>query len=108
MAQNTAYNDLLHTVKEAVQTVDPDAKVYLYGSRARGDATADADWDFLVLLHVPVDWRVRASLRRRLYDVELSTGQIISTVIHNEAEWNRPLRQAMPFHRNVSREGIAI
>ncbi len=33
-------------VKEAVQSTDPSSKVILFGSRARGDASA---WDFLVL-----------------------------------------------------------
>ena len=39
--------------------------VILYGSRARGDARADSDWDVLVLLRDEVDWPgTRAALRR--------------------------------------------
>ncbi|MCC6919449.1 MAG: nucleotidyltransferase domain-containing protein [Alphaproteobacteria bacterium] len=48
----------------------------LYGSRARGDATPDSDYDFLVLLDDPIDWIAE---RRRLsslsLDLELRTGE---------------------------------
>ncbi|NUM55272.1 MAG: nucleotidyltransferase domain-containing protein [Candidatus Hydrogenedentes bacterium] len=99
---------LLQRVKDAVLAFDAHAKVVLYGSRARGNAEPDSDWDFLVLLSVPVDWRVKRELRWRLYELELEVGEVISTVIHNENDWNDPLRRAMPFHENVTREGIAI
>ncbi len=99
---------LLQRVKEAVLGFDAHAKVVLYGSRARGDAGSESDWDFLVLLSIPVDWNIKRALRDRLYDLELDVGEVISTVIHNADEWNEPLRRAMPFHENVTREGIAI
>jgi predicted nucleotidyltransferase len=39
--------------------------MFLYGSRARGDAGADSDWDILVMLRDEVDWpTARAALRR--------------------------------------------
>ena len=36
-------------VKATVRQIDPQAEVILFGSRARGDARKDSDWDFLVL-----------------------------------------------------------
>ncbi|HHW11119.1 MAG TPA: nucleotidyltransferase domain-containing protein [Firmicutes bacterium] len=37
--------------------MEPDADILLFGSRARGDATADSDWDFLILVNGKVDER---------------------------------------------------
>ncbi|WP_461102555.1 nucleotidyltransferase domain-containing protein [Spirosoma koreense] len=37
----------LQEVKRSVMAIDPNAEVWLFGSRARGDAREDSDWDFL-------------------------------------------------------------
>ena len=36
-------------IKANVLEVNPEAEVWLYGSRARGTAREDSDWDILVL-----------------------------------------------------------
>ncbi|WP_461150872.1 nucleotidyltransferase domain-containing protein [Spirosoma pulveris] len=36
----------LQAVKKQVCEIDPQAEVWLFGSRARGDARPDSDWDF--------------------------------------------------------------
>ena len=41
---------LLRRCREAVWEVTPSATVILYGSRARGDATPESDYDLLVLV----------------------------------------------------------
>ena len=41
--------ELLQRVKQAVHKVEPEADSLLYGSRARGDAQAESDWNFLKL-----------------------------------------------------------
>lgn len=42
--------ELLEQVKQAVHEIEPGAEIILYGSRARSDAQAESDWDFLILL----------------------------------------------------------
>ena len=35
------------------KVIPPDGRLYLYGSRARGDAHDGSDWDLLILLNKP-------------------------------------------------------
>ena len=41
--------EILAAIKERVLSIVPDAKVMLFGSRARGDWHEESDWDILVL-----------------------------------------------------------
>ena len=43
--------DILKEIKKIVLEQDPTAKIYLYGSRARGSAVKASDWDLLILLN---------------------------------------------------------
>lgn len=45
------YEQVINTIKEVGARVLPKgSSLYLYGSRARGDAREDSDWDLLILL----------------------------------------------------------
>jgi predicted nucleotidyltransferase len=82
--------------------------VILYGSRARGDAGRESDYDLLVLIDAPVDWVLEDRIRQRLYPLELESGAVLTVIAYNRSDWNSPLYRAMPFHRNVEREGIML
>lgn len=99
---------MLKRVKAALGEIDPTAEVILYGSRARGTATPEADWDFLILTDKSPDRMARQAIRTRLYEIEWATGDVISVVIKSRKEWNRPVLQDSPFHKNVEREGIHL
>jgi len=93
-------------VKELIQSIDPDAEVILFGSRARGDYRQDSDWDFLVLLEVPLSLELKNEIRDRLYELELEVSDILSARIHEKAEWEK--LEVTPFYQNVEQDGIAI
>lgn len=43
---------VIRSIKETISSIIPkDAKVILFGSRARNEAMANSDWDILVLLN---------------------------------------------------------
>jgi len=102
------YNYIVKRVKETVLFFDPDAEIILYGSRARGSAGADSDWDFLILTEIDLDIELKNNIRHELYDVELETSEVIVPIIHEKEYWRRPQNSVTPFYQNVSREGIAV
>lgn len=99
---------LLQDVKQAVRNVEPIAEVILYGSRARRDATSESDWDFLILVDGIVDTSRVDAIRYQIYEVEWQTGEVLSSIVRSRKEWNSPVYQAMPFHKNVEREGLRL
>lgn len=101
-------DELIEQIKHAIHEVEPEAEIILYGSRSRGEALPDSDWDFLVLLDGPVDDIRTDRVRHRLYEIEWESGEVISSIIRNREEWNSDLYRAMPFHQRVQEEGMRL
>lgn len=80
----------------------------LYGSRARGDARPDSDWDLLILLDGPVDERRADAVRDRLFDLGLELGAVLTAIVRSRTEWESPRWRSMPFHVSVSRDGVEV
>jgi len=100
--------NLLTHCKQIVLEIIPDAEIVLYGSRARGDAAEDSDFDLLILVNDPIHWKTERVIGDRLFNLELETGKPISIQVILREKWNSPLFKAMPFRQNVEREGVTI
>lgn len=90
-------------VKQEVIKIDPNAEVILFGSRARGDFRKDSDWDFLVLLDRPLTPSLKSLILDNLYDLELQSNSIISTIIHSKSEWED--LAVTPIYQTIKNEG---
>ena len=90
-----------------ISEIDPNAQIILYGSRARGDARKDSDWDILVLTDYPVDITKESTFRDHLYELELQSGEPISIFVYSKKEWNSKQR-ITPFYHNVTKHGILL
>jgi len=95
-------------ITQTIHDKDPLAEAYLFGSRARGDSRVDSDWDVLILIDDDkVTNDIEDKFRDDLYDIELESGQIISTFIYTKDYWRSTLKYS-PLYKNVSREGIRL
>lgn len=101
----TDQQNTLNRIKKIVLEKSPSAKVYLYGSRARGTMKPDSDWDLLILVQ---DDKITLDVERNvtypLYDLEFEIGEVISPIIYSEKDWNSK-HSITPFYSNVMREG---
>ena len=103
-----ADSELIERVKAAIGQVDPKAEALLHGSRARGQAGPESDWDLVILLSIPATEETKRAIRHRLYEIEWDTGEVISCVIHSRAQWDAAPLRTTPFRERVSREAVRI
>ena len=98
--------EIVRQIQQTMRQTEPSATTILYGSEARGDARADSDIDLLILLEGDKrDLKKESLISGALYDLELSTGVLISPMIMLRKQWeNRPFKT--PFYINVMNEGI--
>ena len=110
MERDTVINGskLLKRMKEAVLELAPKAEVILYGSRARGTARSDSDWDFLILLPGPVSKELEMKIKDRLYDIELETDTVLTSIIRSKQVWLSKQYEEVPLRREVEKDGIAV
>lgn len=102
---NYAERKIISQIKRIVEEREPSAKIYLYGSRSKGTARIDSDWDLLILLNRDkITHELEQGISSPLYDLEFDTGEVISPLIYSEKEWNSKYR-ITPFYKNVMREG---
>ena len=91
----------------ATSTIPKGGKAILYGSRARGDARSDSDWDILILLD-------KDTLDQSDYDnvsypfvlLGCDLGQEINPIMYTTKEWDS--YRITPFYENVTRDGIVL
>ena len=108
MTQIIKKSPLLKEIKKAVQALSPSAEIILYGSRAKGTARADSDWDFLILLPSTGNKMLEAQIKDTLYDIELERDAVLSSIIRSKKEWMSARYAVMPLRQQIESYGIAV
>lgn len=80
-------------------------QIVLFGSRARGDAREDSDFDLLVIVD-----KATPEVRRATLDTSVAMmdryNRIFSTLLYDETRWSAARRFPLGFH--IERDGIAL
>lgn len=100
--------EVIDKIREVAREAIPSGgRLLLYGSRARGNAHEDSDWDLLLILD-------KSQLEKNDYDKVVypftalgwDLGEMIIPIIYTRQEWNAT--SFTPFYKNVEKEGMLI
>lgn len=81
--------------------------IFLYGSRARGCARPDSDWDLLILMDKPkIEQKDYDGICYALTSLGWELGEMIIPVLYTKDEWEK--YSFSPFYKNVTSDKIEI
>ncbi len=99
---------ILERILQLAKAKHPNSEIYLYGSRARGDANELSDWDLLVLLNLKnITFDIETKIMDEFYELELETGEVISPLVYSKRDWNKK-HASTPLFKKIKKEGIKI
>ena len=97
---------ILEAFAARLRQVFPEARVWAFGSRARGDAEPESDLDTCVV--VPqFDFNVRKEISHIAWEVGFERDMIITTIVYPKEEFEQGAQLIDPLVKNILREGIA-
>jgi len=86
--------------------LEPQARVWAFGSRARGDADPQSDFDLCVV--VPeLDAHLEEEVRRWAWELAFEHGRVIPVLIMSEEAFERGPMSASTLVANILSEGVA-
>ncbi len=101
--------EILAILKDRIASFMPrDAKVMLFGSRARGEESETSDWDLLVLLNRSgsIDLKELGALSYPFYRLGAELDIDINPVIYTKDDWEK--RAFTPFYNNVTNDSVHL
>ena len=101
-------NQILNAIRDkASQIVPKGATVILFGSRARGDAREDSDWDVLILLDKErITSQDIDDYSYPLRELGWDYNQCINTILYTKRDWDSSIISS--FRENVTEDGIRL
>jgi len=99
-------DQILAEIKRRVKAVDPDAEIWLFGSRARGDNRPDSDWDIIILVDKELNYKDKWKLTDPIFDLGIEIGELFTPFIFTRKEWEK--MNFTLFHREVEQDKILL
>ena len=82
-------------------------KVILFGSRATGDAQKFSDYDILVLLNKPFDWKLKNEIYDKTWEVDFKFDIFTDIKLVSKNELNT-IKGKQPFIMDAFENGVVI
>ncbi len=99
-------DQILAEIKRRVKAVDPNAEIWLFGSRARGDNRPDSDWDIIILVDKELNYKQQEKIFDPIFDYGIEIGQVFMPLIYSRQQWQNMKYHL--FHKEVERDKIVI
>ena len=101
------HDEILDRIRTTLRSIAPGAKAMLFGSRARGDAREDSDWDILILIDKDrVGNDDFDKIAYPLVELGWTIGECISPVMYTLKDWLK--YSFSPFFHNVKQDGVEL
>lgn len=102
-------NELIDALRaKAAEILPKGSRVALYGSRARGDARPDSDWDLHIL--IPGEEKLPLELWDKyawpFEQIGLNFNEFVTPRLYSFAGWLK--RSFLPFYKNVEKDKVII
>jgi len=96
-------------VEEAAGEVGVEfSRLYLFGSRARGQADAESDWDILVVVRGGLERGRQRELFVRISQRLAEKRSPADIIIRSEAQFEKARRRVFSIEKIAAREGILL
>lgn len=109
--KNEILQQILSNMESSSQKIIGDklVKIILYGSCARGQWSEGSDIDIMLLIDDSEEniKRYDTEISKNIFDLSLKYNVLLSVILKNYKQFNK-YQEALPFYRNVHKEGIEI
>lgn len=80
--------------------------VVIFGSRAKGSALYDSDYDVLIILDTDYNQKTKKIINGLCYDFDLNYDIFLDTQIISESELKNSIRGKHPVFKTALKEGL--
>lgn len=98
--------DILSKFAEAIRDRLPGARIWAFGSRARGDADLTADFDICVVLD-EIDHQRDRWIRDLAWEIGFENDRVITTIVMDSYQFERGPMSESSLVAAIVEEGVA-
>jgi len=99
--------ECLDLFTNSVRSLYPDAAVWAFGSRVRGEEHKDSDLDICIVLE-EVDWETRRKISDIAWEIGFERDRLLSTVVFSKDDFENGPPSASPLVRSIRDEGVGV
>jgi predicted nucleotidyltransferase len=98
--------DILSRFADAIRDRFPEARIWAFGSHARGDADLTADFDICVVLD-HIDNEIDRWIRDLAWEIGFESDRLITTIVLDSDQFERGPMSESTLVSSIVREGVA-